>query len=436
MRRLSRRPILAGLVGLSTVLRGETRAAAQQDGPADVLAQGADGVLNAGLIARHGDGRLALAQAAGPRRPGRDAPPFGLDDPFRVASVSKMVATVAFMQAVEAGQVGLDDDVTRALGFRLRHPANPDRSITWRAVLSHTSGLRNGPSYPVPAGGRLVDVFTSGTARFDGGAWFAPTDQARPGFFAYADVNFCLMAQALERITGLRFDRILHDQVLAPLGLDAGYNWSGVSQAKRDRVAPACRWRKGGWAIETDAEVPPAPHVFYTQPKDGPAIAEQDLRLGENGFLFAPQGGLRVSLKDMDRLAAFFRQGGARIVRQESLDLMQTPVWVYDAKARNGETGEGGKDDGVFAGYGLATSCPQHSDRTGDAFFGADSPDWRGHLGDAYGWLTGLFWNRKDGRTLVWAINGVRETERPLGRRSALSLPEERIIDMGLAALS
>ena len=69
----------------------------------------------------------------------------------------------------------------------------------------------------------------------------------------------------------------------------------------------------------------------------------------------------------------------------------------------------------------------------GDAYFGPDSGDWRGHLGDAYGWMTGLFWNIKDRRTLVWAVNGMPETGRPAARNSALSAPEEALIALALS---
>jgi len=116
---------------------------------------------------------------------------------------------------------------------------------------------------------------------------------------------------------------------------------------------------------------------------------------------------------------------------------MQASVWRYEPVHPNGETGEAGGGQGVFAGYGLGVEVPQGRPGSGgDAFFGPGTEDWRGHLGDAYGWMTGLFWNRKDGRTLVWALNGMRETGRQPGRRSALTPQEEAVIDIGLTALA
>jgi len=433
-----------GLIGAG-MAAGATAAWGQGEGPLDrLLSDGPDGLLSAGMIARRSDGRIALSASAGRRISGAGVvSPFGLDDPFRVASISKMIAATGFMGLVEAGRVGLDDDVSGPLGWRLRHPAFPDRPILIRQLLSHTSGLRNGPSYPVPAGHALREAFEPDGRHWDGGAWFGPPDRGPGDWFAYADVNFCLIAQIIERLTAERFDRYMTRVVLAPMKLDAGYNWSSVSQGRRDRAAPARRWLDGRWTVQVDAAVPAAPAVDYPQPKDGPPVAEADLKLGENGFLFSPQGGLRLSVGDLDRLALMFRAGGvldgARVIAPAALERMCAPVWRFDPLAPNGDTGElgPGAGPGVFGGYGLGVEAPQGRPGLGeDAFFGEGSTDWRGHLGDAYGWLTGLFWNTRDGRSLAWALNGMRETGRPHGLRSALTPPEEAVIDIGLAAIA
>jgi CubicO group peptidase (beta-lactamase class C family) len=431
-----------GLMGAAAALAGGAATAGGESPLAGLIAEGPDGLLSAGLIARRGDGSVALAASAGRRITGAGvASPFGLDDPFRVASISKMIAATGFMGLVEAGRTSLDEDVSGPLGWRLRHPAFADRPILIRHLLSHTSALRNGPSYPVPAGHALREAFEPSGRHWDGGAWFGPADRAPGDWFAYADVNFCVIAQIIERLTGERFDRYMSRTVLAPLGLDAGYNWSGVTQGKRDRAAPAWRWLEGRWTIQTDGVVPAAPAVAYSEPADGPPVAEADLKLGDNGFLFSPQGGLRISVRDLDRLAQMYRAGGAlagtRVIAPAALARMVTPAWRFDRVHPNGDTGElgSGAGPGVFGGYGLGVEIPQgRPGPGGDAFFGAGSGDWRGHLGDAYGWMTGLFWNLADGRTLAWALNGMRETGRPPGRRSALTPGEEAIIDIGLAA--
>src|SRR5687768_11651332 len=67
-----------------------------------------------------------------------------IDDPVRIASVSKLVVAIGVMRLVEEGRLDLDRDVAAYLGWPLRNPAFPDRPISLRQLLSHTSSLRDG----------------------------------------------------------------------------------------------------------------------------------------------------------------------------------------------------------------------------------------------------------------------------------------------------
>ena len=58
-----------------------------------------------------------------------------LDDPVRVASISKLVVGVGVMKLVEQGKLDLDGDVSRWLGWNLRNPAFPDRPVTLHMLL-------------------------------------------------------------------------------------------------------------------------------------------------------------------------------------------------------------------------------------------------------------------------------------------------------------
>ena len=57
---------------------------------------------------------------------------IAIDDPVRVASVSKLVVAIGVMKLVEAGKLDLDGDVSRWLGWSLRNPAYTDRPVTLR----------------------------------------------------------------------------------------------------------------------------------------------------------------------------------------------------------------------------------------------------------------------------------------------------------------
>lgn len=387
------------------------------------------------VIARRSDGTVALRQTAGLAFSASGSRPFEITQPFRVASVSKMIAAAGFLTQARRTGLDLDGDASPMLGFRLRHPAWPDVPITPRMLLTHTSGLRNGPSYPVPFGHNLSEAFLTGGRNYDAGGWFGP-DPYRPGtWFAYADVNFALLAQILERISGTRFDLHMRQALFQPLGLDIGYNWSGVSEQRRAQAAAGVRLADGLWRVQVDGAVLPAPTIPVSR---APGSADQNLdtyQPGSNGFLFSPQGGLRLSLRDMDRLAQVFAASGTwrgrRIIPAPVLDLMQARQWTFNPGAPNGER------EGVFKSYGLGCETPAGlPGLNGDTYFGTDTPDWRGHSGDAYGWMTGLYWNIRDRRTLVYAINGMPETGRPPARRSSLTAPEEVLIDAAMEAIA
>jgi CubicO group peptidase (beta-lactamase class C family) len=422
---LDRRTVLSALAAALS-----TGAAAARRAALDTVLNPASGppMACAGVIARRGDGAVALRATAGVA----GAAPFSLQRPFRVASVSKMVATSVFLPVALKTGIDLDGDASDLVGFRLRHPAHPDVAITPRMLLSHTSGLRNGSSYPVPLGHKLSEAFEPGGRHYDGGGWFGPPEH-RPGdWFTYADVNFALIAQILELRACERFDATMRTALFQPLGLDIGYNWSGVSQAKRNLAAPAVHLENGAWTPQVDAAVLPAPGIAFTRPPESPGLDVGAYRNGDNGFVFSPQGGLRLSLADMDVLARLYAAGGRwkgrQILPRAALEAMQARTWTYDPARPNGET-----DNGLLQGYGLGCEAPLgRPGPKGDAFFGEGFGDWRGHFGDAYGWITGLFWNRRDGRTLVYALNGMPEKDRPPARNSSLTAPEETLIALAL----
>jgi len=60
---------------------------------------------------------------------------------FDLASASKTATAVALMQLCERGVFGLDDDINPSLPFPVRHPSYPSTPITFRMLLTHTSGI-------------------------------------------------------------------------------------------------------------------------------------------------------------------------------------------------------------------------------------------------------------------------------------------------------
>ncbi|MFN3859516.1 MAG: serine hydrolase domain-containing protein [Caulobacter sp.] len=355
-----------------------------------------------------------------------------LDSPMRVASISKLATAIGFMRLQEAGRVDLDEDVSDILKFRLRHPGFPDVAITPRMLLSHTSGLRNGPSFPVGLGRSLADALTPGGRQWDDGAWFGrPTEQ--PGaYFAYADVNFAVIAQVIERLTGERFDLYMTRRIFEPMGLTCGFNWSGVPQSQRMWAASLYRkapsedgpWdAEGRWIAQLDSPVPAAPEVLVTRAPEGQALGPDDYNEAINGFVFSPQGGLRASARDLEAIARMIAAGGAlddgRILKPETVALMATPVWRFDADKPNGDA-----YGGAILAYGLGMQVLTNAG--GDSLF-PGCAGWIGHAGNAYGLVSGLWVDPLSGRGMAYLVNGTAAPLDEIRGRSRFTWTEETI---------
>lgn len=339
--------------------------------------------------------------------------------PVRIASISKLVTAFGFMTLVEAGKVSLDDDVSDILGWTLRHPLFPRERITPRRLLSHTSGLRDGPAYPV-----LPPTPLAASLTVDAG-WFGPAGEPPGDWFAYCNTGFVVIGQIVERLSGLGFGPFMTETVFKPLGLDCGYNWSGVGQAARDGVGILYRKApseegpydpNGPWIAQMDDAVPAATN--RAAPVVGGKVLT-DYAPGTNGFAFSPQGGLRVSAVDIGRLAQVLADGGAPLLKPETLALMTTPGWRLDAKRPNGD-GYGG----AIRAYGLA--CQTLTGIEGDNLFdGCDG--WIGHAGDAYGLTSGLWVEPKSARTMTYFLTGESRSLKANRGRSNFTLQEEAL---------
>src|SRR5690349_16788005 len=117
--------------------------------------------------------------------------PMTVDDPARVASVSKLVVAMAVMRLVEQGKLDLDADVSEVLGRKLRNPAFPDTPITLRLLLSHRSSLTDTIDYVLPLDADMLAVLD------DPKAWDA--EHAPGTWFHYTNFNFPVVASVMEK---------------------------------------------------------------------------------------------------------------------------------------------------------------------------------------------------------------------------------------------
>ncbi|QNA83206.1 beta-lactamase family protein [Sphingomonas sp. So64.6b] len=334
--------------------------------------------------------------------------PVTADDPVRVASISKLVMAIGVMRLIEQHKLDLDADVSTLLGWPLRNPAFPDRKITLRLLMSHRSSLTDGIDYVLPLDADLRAVVA------DPKAW--DTEHAPDSFFRYTNLNSPIIAAVMERATGERFDRLMDRLVLAPLRIDACYNWANCADTVAARAVVL--YRAGAPVKDDNHGARPACPV---QPAQDGSCDLSRWRAGANGGIFSPQGGLRISARGLAKIGRLLLNDGTvdgiRLLSPRSIALLEKPLWKFDGS--NGDT-----LNGFHCSYGLNVAFLATGTRDcRDDPFGDGQPR-IGHAGEAYGLYSGLWIDRKRGTGVAYFATDVPAGP---GQRSAFTTTEESL---------
>lgn len=355
------------------------------------------------------------------------ASPLLLSSKARVASISKVATALTLLKLAEAGRIDLDRDISDALGFKLRHPKFPESPITPRMILCHTAGIRDGENYRGVVGETLEGFFVPAGKNWNDGKHWADLPQPF-GYFTYSNLAMGLLAQACENVGDDRFDRLAQRTVFAPLGIDCGFNWSGISdQAAAEAATLYRRKADGDWEVQVDGSPAtlPRPNIATD-----PGLSLSDYVLGRNGLLFSPQGGLRANVTDLARIGMAL-SGAVRLLDPVTRALVLAPQWTYRADPKNGDT-----SGGAFQGFGLGVHrlipgdhCPVAGLKT----------EMLGHYGEAYGLLAGLWVDPVSTCGFAWLITGSLY-DPAAGFRSGVYRVEEEMMqaaseDLGLVDL-
>ncbi len=335
-----------------------------------------------GIAVSHG-GTDSFHVATAPNIAGKDT------SLMRVASISKIVTGLTLAETIRRSGLttGYDTHASDVLGWSLRHPKYPEDPITLGMLASHSSGITDAAGYAI-------------SPKTDLRNWMALHDDevfgdAPPGTrFDYSNLGYILLAACIERLGQARFDLRARAYVLAPLHLLGGFNWSGVSNAHRLRAIPTYRRGPDGFAPMIDQHVA-AEGVLGAE---GHPHHLGGYALGSNPALFSPQGGLRMSLRGMLRLAGSLNEAELPVLWSPDMGEMDNPHCLFDRYS------------------------------TGVQMFRA--PDFYprpmvGHFGSAYGFKGGVFYDAEADLAFAYALNGVAMDD----ESDALSASERAVLD-------
>lgn len=149
-------------------------------------------------------------------------------DRFRIASISKTITAITTLRLVEQGVLALDDPVGQQLIDHLGvQNADPDAAgLTVRGLLSHTAGLGKGQDL----------MFGNGAPSYADAARQALTSSVGGGGYNYSNLGYVLLTVLIESATGKAYERVVHEELLDPLGLD-GMRMTSTYEIGPDEVS-------------------------------------------------------------------------------------------------------------------------------------------------------------------------------------------------------
>ena len=143
--------------------------------------------------------------------------PMQEDTIFEMASVTKQFTAAAIMLLVRDGKLSVDDEYTKFF------PEYPYQGVTVRHLLTHTSGLPKGletddlvvpvweNEHRIPPCSEMLRFLVE----YGKEAGSAPGER-----FEYNDINYCLLANLVEKLSGETFEDYLKKNLFEPAGMD------------------------------------------------------------------------------------------------------------------------------------------------------------------------------------------------------------------------
>jgi CubicO group peptidase (beta-lactamase class C family) len=153
--------------------------------------------------------------------------PMREDSIFEMASITKMFTATAVMLLVREGKLNLDDEFVNFF------PDYPYPGVTIRHLLTHTSGMPDDfdtdrwvvpvleKEHRIPLNGEMLRFIRESGEALD----CAPGEK-----FRYTDVGYTLLAEAVEKLSGVKFEDFLKKNIFEP----AGMKDSAIYHTRRD----------------------------------------------------------------------------------------------------------------------------------------------------------------------------------------------------------
>jgi CubicO group peptidase (beta-lactamase class C family) len=194
---------------------------------------------------------------------------------INVASITKTITCTAVMQLYEQGKLQLGASIDEYLPFKVRNPAFPDRPVTPRQLLTHTSSIADGPAYKLSylCGDPQVTLLewlqqylTPDGKHFDAKENFKVWAPGGP--HAYSNVGYGVLGLMVEGMSGLPYADYCIERIFAPLGMtDSRFLLAGMPREKHATPYDYVTLIDPEWSAFVDPkEGMHVPHCLYSFP--------------------------------------------------------------------------------------------------------------------------------------------------------------------------
>ena len=272
---------------------------------------------------------------------------------FSLASVSKTVTATALMQLWEQGYFLLDDSINDYLPFNVVHPDHPFTSITFKMLLTHTSGIKDRWSVMtyydgdplLELGYFLEEYLVQGGEFYSQNACYTNFE---PGTSSdYSNIGAALIGFLVESISGQPFNEYCNENIFGPLEMENAA-WF-LSELDIEQVAVPYRLIGGNGdnCYEIGCGIYDNSNPCFCDyeciefgdccsdfeevcGEDGSGNPDGTIVLSEYnhyGYADYPSGQLRCSAKDLSKFMSAYMNGGAyngvHILESETIEYMK-----------------------------------------------------------------------------------------------------------------
>ncbi|KAF2738435.1 beta-lactamase/transpeptidase-like protein [Polyplosphaeria fusca] len=190
------------------------------------VAEGATGAPGLVFCAVDKAGNTLVEHATGTRGV-QSKEPMDLDTTFWIASMTKIVTTIACLQLMEQGKLPLDDpEVVKKYAPEIGKkkvyadgmtPAEQEKSVTMRMLLAHTAGF--GYSFFDPRVNMVTRPIGTDEFTLDEAEFIDSPLVNQPGSMWEYGINLDWAGLIAERCTGMRLNDYMQKHIFEPLGV-------------------------------------------------------------------------------------------------------------------------------------------------------------------------------------------------------------------------